>query len=200
MTDTNAMREAVAQIIEQVEIAPDTSAADLRDFLAAMFRDDRVPLALLDTDRAAGVGEDRTVALLREAMNSPTPTIGQGEYAYAKPTDLPSMLREQCNNVLFSEAEPHVIADAWNIVRMAANELEARLAASPPAPADASGEAQPGRLVRGLQDVREEIERLNERCFGAGSEASVSVRTSDLSEVIDVIRDNLPRNSAAGAA
>ena len=67
-------------------------------------------------------------------------------------------------------------------------------------PVDASEEVEPSRLVRGLQDVWEEIDRLNERCFGAGSEASVSVRTSDLSEVIDVIRDNLPRNPAAGAA
>lgn len=66
------------------------------------------------------------------------------------------------------------------------------------APADASGEVEPSSLLSGLQDVWEEIERLNERCFGAGSEASVSVRTSDLTEVIDVIRDNLPRNPAAG--
>lgn len=68
---------------------------------------------------------------LRAVMNSATPTIGEGDYAYAKLDQLPKMLRDQCRDVLFCEAEPHVIADAWNIVRMAADELEAALASSP---------------------------------------------------------------------
>jgi hypothetical protein len=77
-------------------------------------------------------GESDATAMLREAMDSDQrPKIGEGEYAYAKLHELPKMLRDQAKDVLFFDAEPHVVIDAWNIVQMAADKLEAALQPTP---------------------------------------------------------------------
>lgn len=71
--------------------------------------------------------------ILSEALDSSEkPKIGEGQYDYAKRADLPRMLREQAKDALFFECDPHVTGDAWNIVQMAADELEAALATPSP--------------------------------------------------------------------
>jgi hypothetical protein len=53
------------------------------------------------------------------------PKLGEGDYAYLKREHLPMALREQAKDALFCEAEPHAVIDAWNIIQIAADELEA---------------------------------------------------------------------------
>ncbi|RSV15645.1 hypothetical protein CA235_07265 [Sphingomonas sp. ABOLF] len=170
MTDTNAMREALEAAKTEIAWWREEHDCCAGHETPVVVQIDHA-LALLATDRAAGVGE-----ALRPAVMAKVVENGRWSLRFD-----------------FGKGDAACLA-----MRHAADNMR-RSAASPPAPADASGEVETSRLVRGLQDVWEEIERLNERCFGAGSEASVSVRTSDLTEVIDVIRDNLPRNPTAGA-
>lgn len=96
-------------------------------------------------DASPDSGEAENGALLMEALNNPEPVkIAEGEYAYAKVEELPAMLRDMAGDALFFQCEPHVTIDAWNIARMAADELEARLArpSSSPAIVKEAGEVE----------------------------------------------------------
>ena len=180
MTDTNAMREAVAQIIEQVKIAPEASAADLRDFLVAMFRDDRVPLALLATDRAAGVGEvtDAMIAAAREVEIDPV-WLGEAGGYFLEKDDLKSLWSAM------SAAAPQPPAASeqrtWNGIPIApigdGGTVLLSAAASPPAPADAS-DFSPHRWT---EIVSNGLGANNAGCWRCGALSEVLARVLSLS-------------------
>lgn len=109
MTDTNAMREAVAKIIEPYGWSGAPNTLNYRD--SALFKANTI-LALLATDRAAGVGEVKLDLAGLSKCNK------CGRYYPSAP---PGVVHKcgQCRGGMCSPVEP---------------------AASSPVPADASGE------------------------------------------------------------